>query len=149
MKDISYIELTERFQHPVARVWQALTDSEIMARWLMPNDFRLEIGHEFTFRGPPIPAVGHDGIARCRVLDFAPERFLTISFASDGGSRLESTVTWTLLPDEGGTRVTLLHHGFDPDNPVHQLSRRMMSGGWPGVLRRLGVEAGAPHWASE
>jgi len=142
-RDGTFIRLSERFPHERSRVWRALTDPVLLARWLMPNDFRLELGHEFTFEGPPIPAVGHDGIAYCRVLDFEPERFLTISFGSRGASQLASTITWTLTSQpDGGTEVTLLHHGFDPDNPMHQLSRRTMGSGWPAVLRGLGRVAG-------
>lgn len=136
------IELSERFPHSPARVWRALTDPEKIARWLMPNDFRLEVGHEFTLKSPPIPAVGHDGVAYCRVVDFQKERFLTFSFAGRGPSQLESTITWTLAPDGDGTRVTLLHHGFDPNNSLHQMSHRMMSGGWVRVLSNLGLVAG-------
>ena len=142
MRPDSYIELTERYPHKPARVWRVLTDPELMARWLMPNDFRLERGHAFTFESPPIPKAGHDGIAHCRVLDFEVERFLAISFAGRG-SGLDSTITWTLSPDGEGTRMTFLHHGFDPDNPMHQVSRRMMGSGWPGILRRLGELAGS------
>ncbi|WP_243859508.1 SRPBCC family protein [Amycolatopsis arida] len=49
-----------------------------------------------------------------------------------------TTVTWNLQPEGRGTRMVLEHTGFDPDNPTHQLSRRIMNGGWRShVLRRL------------
>ena len=142
MNDQTSILLTEHFPHAVGKVWRALTVPELLARWLMPNDFRLELGHEFTFESPPIPAAGHDGVAYCKVLDFEVERFLTISFGSQGESKLDSTITWTLTPDATGTKVTFLHHGFEASNPLHQLSRKMMGSGWPGILRRWGKIAG-------
>lgn len=147
MKPGTYIHIVETFEHPPARVWRTLTRPDLMAKWLMPNDFRLEVGHEFTFRGPPIPRVGHDGTAHCKVLDFAVERFLTISFKGSGPQSLDSTITWTLEPKGSGTQVSLLHHGFDPDNPFHRESHRLMSSGWPGVLRGLGELAGSEEAA--
>jgi uncharacterized protein YndB with AHSA1/START domain len=44
------IEVDEFLSQPPGRVWQALTDSALLARWLMPNDFKPVIGHAFTFR---------------------------------------------------------------------------------------------------
>ena len=33
------IEIDRTYPHPRERVWRALTDPELLARWLMPNDF--------------------------------------------------------------------------------------------------------------
>src|SRR5262249_37620569 len=60
------IRLDEFLAHPPARVWRALTDPDLLARWLMPNDFRPAAGHRFTFRTDPRP--GFDGIVHCEVL---------------------------------------------------------------------------------
>ena len=38
-----------------AKVWRALTEPELVAAWLMPNDLRAEVGHRFTFRAQPMP----------------------------------------------------------------------------------------------
>jgi uncharacterized protein YndB with AHSA1/START domain len=39
---------------PADRVWRALTDPDLIARWLMPNDFKLEAGHRFAIDSDPI-----------------------------------------------------------------------------------------------
>jgi uncharacterized protein YndB with AHSA1/START domain len=114
--------------HPPALVWRALTEPELIARWLMPNDFRPVVGHRFTFRTEPVPAGRFDGIVHCEVLDLAPERLLRISWR--GGPDLDTTVTWRLVPEGTGTRLFVEHDGFDPDNPWHQVARRVMGGGW-------------------
>ena len=49
----------EVYPHPIERVWRALTDSEAMTDWLMPNDFEPKIGHKFRFHTKPAP--GFDG----------------------------------------------------------------------------------------
>jgi uncharacterized protein YndB with AHSA1/START domain len=56
------------FPHPPEKVWRALTDPELLACWLMPNDFEPWIGHQFTFRTDPVPVHGFDGIVRCETL---------------------------------------------------------------------------------
>ncbi|MBE0690020.1 MAG: SRPBCC domain-containing protein, partial [Anaerolineae bacterium] len=46
----------ERFYpHPPERVWKALTDPAALASWYMANDFKLEVGHKFTFHTDPGP----------------------------------------------------------------------------------------------
>ena len=72
-EDPRAIRLDEFVAHPPAKVWRALTEPELMARWLMPNDFRLEVGHRFTFTTEPKKAVGFDGIVHCEVLEFEAE----------------------------------------------------------------------------
>ncbi|GGO71461.1 SRPBCC family protein [Nonomuraea cavernae] len=122
------IRLDQFLAHPPAKVWRALTDSGLLTRWLMPNDFRPEVGHRFTFTTQPKKQVGFDGIVHCQVLELEPEKLLRISW-SDGKSA-DWTVTWRLEPEGRGTRLFLDHEGFDPDDELQQLSRRIMGGGW-------------------
>ncbi|MEV5708921.1 SRPBCC domain-containing protein [Actinoallomurus sp. NPDC052274] len=138
------IRVDEFLPHPPAAVWRALTDSDLMARWLMPNDFKLVIGHAFTFQGTPIPQAGFGGTGHGTVLDFTAEKMLRISWcaAPEDPSRLESTVTFTLQPEGTGTRLFLVHDGFDPDDPYQVMARRFMGGGWPGVAARIGEVIG-------
>ena len=113
--------------HSPGRVWHALTDSDMMARWLMPNDFKLEIGHRFTFHTTPIPAADFDGIVYSEVVDFEPERRLMIRWAN---RILDTTVTWRLVPEGRGTRLFVEHAGFDLDDEAQAFAFRNMSSGW-------------------
>lgn len=133
------IAIDQFFPYPPAQVWRALTDPELLARWLMSNDFRLEVGHRFTFKGTPVPKVNFSGLVQCEVLSFEVERNLSYSWADFSGENdLHSTVTWRLEPEEQGTHLFLEHEGFDPANPLLQLSYQIMSGGWLRLLRQLG-----------
>ncbi|NUT50399.1 MAG: SRPBCC domain-containing protein [Saccharothrix sp.] len=138
-EDLTTITVDQFLPHPPERVWRVLTEPELMARWLMPNDFRLRVGHRFTLRGAPIEQVNFSGTVACEVLDVRPRELLSISWRdADGENPLDSTVTWRLHPEGRGTRLLVEHTGFDPDNPTQQLSRRIMDGGWRShVLRRL------------
>ena len=122
------IRLDQYLAHPPAKVWRALTEPGLVARWLMPNDFRPEVGHRFTFTGTPVKQVGFDGIVYCQVLEIEPEKLLKLSWSDH--KTADFTVTWRLLPEGRGTRLFLDHEGFDPDDERHQLSRRIMDGGW-------------------
>ncbi|WP_084957684.1 SRPBCC family protein [Thermoactinospora rubra] len=121
------IEVDEFLPHPPAKVWRALTDPDLLARWLMPNDFKPVAGHRFTFTAEPIPAVGFDGVIHCEVLEIEQERRLSIRWGDDA---LDTVVTWTLVPEGRGTRLFLVHDGFDLDDPVHAFAFRNMGRGW-------------------
>jgi uncharacterized protein YndB with AHSA1/START domain len=137
------IEVDEFMPHPPAKVWRALTEPDLLARWMMPNDFKPVAGHRFTFTAKPIPAIGFDGTIACQVLDIEERSLLRISWAGGG---LDTTVTWRLVPEGRGTRVFVEHAGFDLDDPVNAYAFRGMGSGWrSGVIRSLlGVLAEMP-----
>jgi uncharacterized protein YndB with AHSA1/START domain len=135
------IAVDQYLPHPPGRVWRALTDPDLLARWLMPNDFAPVVGHRFTFHTTPRPADGFDGVVHCEVLDLEPERLLRLAWR---GGRLDTTVTWTLRAEGRGTRLLLEHAGFDPDDPFQRQAYTIMGGGWrSGVLRALARELSA------
>ena len=84
------IETDAFLAHPPARVWRVLTDPDLLASWLMPNDLRAEVGHRFTFPTDPLPGQGFDGIVHCQVLALEQPRLLRISWVAGG---IDTTVT--------------------------------------------------------
>ncbi|MFL6446850.1 MAG: SRPBCC family protein [Bryobacteraceae bacterium] len=96
--------------HPPEKVWRALTESPLVAQWLLKNDFELVVGRKFQFRSEPMPK--WDGVIDCEVLVVEPLKRLSYSWGSLG---LDSVVLWTLTPAEGGTHVRMEHSGFRPD----------------------------------
>lgn len=134
--DARGIYLDTFLPHPPGKVWRALTEPDLIARWLMPNDFKLKVGHRFTFQGRPMPAAGFSGVGHSEVLEFEPEKMLRLAWraAPEDPSTLDSTVTFTLEPEGHGTRLFLAHEGFDPDNTYQEASRRIMGGGWPDAV---------------
>ena len=96
-------------------VWEYLTNAELMALWLMKNDFQPVIGHEFTFRTNPAPSLDFDGIVYCRVLDIVPFKKLSYSWKlgpGDGTINVDSVVNWELQPKDTGTELLLDHGDF-------------------------------------
>ena len=123
------IRAEQLLAHPPARVWRALTEPELLSRWLMPTTFRAELGARFTFD------TGKWGLVEGEVLALEPERLLRISWKNPA---LDTTVTWRLQPEGEGTRLFLEHDGFDLDQPMQRFAFESMGGGWSGpVAARL------------
>lgn len=131
------IEVDQFLPQPPGRVWQALTDPALLARWLMPNDFKPVVGHAFTFRTEPVPQHGFDGIVHCEVLDLEPPRLMRFSWRS---AILDTVVSWSLVPEGTGTRLLITHDGFDDADPGQRTTMGILGGGWRGhLVRRLGT----------
>jgi uncharacterized protein YndB with AHSA1/START domain len=93
---------------PRDKVWRALTERELLAAWLLPNDIRPEVGAKFQLE----PAT------ECEILAADPGR--TLSWrqrepADAGAPRylVESVVSFELadLPG-GGTHLRVVHDQF-------------------------------------
>jgi uncharacterized protein YndB with AHSA1/START domain len=93
--------------HSPEKVWRALTQGRLIEQWLMTNDFQPVVGHRFNFRAAPAP--GWNGVIDCEVLVVEPHARLAYSWGTMG---MESVVTWTLTPTEGGTHLRMEQSGF-------------------------------------
>jgi uncharacterized protein YndB with AHSA1/START domain len=121
------------YPFPVERVWKALTDPAELAAWLMPNNFRAEVGHRFRMEAPI-----RGGGFECEVLEVNPPRRLAYIWL--GGPLKHTVVSWTLTPQEGGTRLHLHHHGFREDDPAEIEFRGELDQGWES-LKLTGLAA--------
>lgn len=115
------IEVDEFLPYPPARVWKALTSRDLIAAWMVPNDFELRVGHRFTLD------MQNWGITSCEVLAFEPCVMLQYSWRN---GPLDTVVTWRLVAEGTGTRLLLEHRGFDLDHPVQRFAFENMQGGW-------------------
>ena len=132
----TYTIRTDHFlPYTMAQVWKVLTDPALIAKWLMPNDFQLEVGHQFNFNTAPIAPVQFGGTVYCEVLDFEVERSLRYSWIDRGEENgLHSVVSWRLEPEGDGTRLSLEHEGFDANHPLQLKGYQMMSQGWKRIV---------------
>jgi len=106
------------FPHPAETVWEYLTKPELMAQWLMKNDFQPVVGHDFQFKTDPKPNINFDGIFYCKVLEIIPFKKLSYSWRSGPGGgviTLDSVVIWKLERRDNGTEVFLEHSGFEKE----------------------------------
>jgi uncharacterized protein YndB with AHSA1/START domain len=98
------------FPHPPAKLWRALTESPLVAQWLMNNDFEPVVGRRFQLQAEPVP--NWNGVIDCEVLIVEPLKRLSYSWSTLG---LGSVVLFTLAPADGGTHLRMEHSGFAPD----------------------------------
>ena len=99
--------------HRPERVWEAFTDPVALEAWKAPNDFKPEVGHEFTFRLPPSP--GDDGIGYCRVVELEAPSLLVYTWR--GGPYPDTEVRYEFIAERSGTRLRFRHSGFDLNDP--------------------------------
>ncbi|WCR28410.1 SRPBCC domain-containing protein [Paenibacillus thiaminolyticus] len=95
------LPLDFQFTASIEKVWSALTDSSKLAKWIMENDFKPEVGHRFQFRTQPTE--WWNGIIEGEVLIVDAPHRLSYTWASGGEKH---TVTWT-LQDLGDGKVNL------------------------------------------
>ncbi len=142
------IVVDEVFPHTPETIWKTLTSGEVMGRWvgMVPTGFEPVKGNRFTYQ--TTPAGKWDGTIQCEVLEIIPcERFAySWMGGNDGnvgyGSKLDTLVTFTLEKVDGGTRLRLVHSGFEL--PRNETAYRNMSGGWTQVVPRI-AEISAEH----
>jgi uncharacterized protein YndB with AHSA1/START domain len=127
------IVLEVEYPHPIERVWRALTDAKALGRWLMPNDFVPEVGHEFSFRTTPDQM--WNGVVQCRVLELDAPHRLAFTWRGDNG-RIDTVVTFTLTYAAGGTRLRLEQSGFAATGPQGLTIRDILASGWNSKLLR-------------
>jgi Activator of Hsp90 ATPase homolog 1-like protein len=110
------IKHTWFFAHPTDVIWEYLTRSDLIGQWLMVNDFKPIVGHQFTFRSEACHPMAFDGNVYWEIT-------------------LDSVVVWSLQPKNGGTELILEHTGFTEPNNL--LDYQTMEPGWKGHVNRI------------
>lgn len=117
------------YDHPIERVWRAITDSQAIAQWLMKNDFEPRVGHKFQLRAKPVG--GWDGIVNGEVLECQPPRRLVYTWKSNV---IDTRLSITLEPAGNGTRLVLEHTGFAGLKGI--MTSFFLGSGWKGIVRK-------------
>lgn len=95
---------------PIERVWEYLVDKDKLASWMMKVDSPPAPGQ--TFRFVSEPQEKWDGVIVCRVKEMDPPRKFVFGWEHNviGG---ETVVSITLEAEGSGTRLTLVHDGWE------------------------------------
>lgn len=124
------ITLERLYPYSIEKVWEAIATSEALAEWLMPNSFKLEQGHEFTFQTKPQP--GFDGIVRCKVIAFEVPTKLQYTWQG-GPLKKPTTITFELQATPEGTLLRLRQSGFEGFINKY-IVRFILGNGWKQLL---------------
>lgn len=125
------ITIEKTYPYSPEEVWDALTDVEQLGEWLMPSNFKPQVGHSFQFH---YSMDGKTGSLDCKVLEVRKPNRLSYSwawgtndpmFGQGGGGN--TTVTYIVEPVPGGSKLRLEHSGFGDANAM---AFQMLSGGW-------------------
>lgn len=123
------IRKTVVFEAPLQKVWDTVSTSEGMAAWFMPNDFKLESGHEFHLQSP-------FGPSPCKVIEIDAPHHLSFTWDTDGW-----VVSFILKELDGKTEFTLIHEGWKQadtilpkPNEKSSIIRDRMAFGWEQIV---------------
>ncbi|ADY51482.1 Activator of Hsp90 ATPase 1 family protein [Pseudopedobacter saltans DSM 12145] len=115
------------------KVWNALTDSNMLGSWFMQNDIKPELGYHFTFRMKP--QKGWDGITHCEIIALEPKKHLAYTYRGEATgekalacagihsgtadnltkgifAQLNTILSFSLEPACGGTLLNMEHSGY-------------------------------------
>jgi len=97
-----------QFKSPINKVWDALTNSDTLAQWVMENNFKPIVGYKCQFRNVEI-----DLIVDSEVL--VVDKPYKLSYTWVGGP-IDTIVTWTLKEENGTTYLHLEQTGFETED---------------------------------
>ncbi|WP_225434247.1 SRPBCC family protein [Peribacillus tepidiphilus] len=125
LETLQDIKQTVIFDAPIHKVWNAVSTSEGIASWFMPNDFESKVGHEFHLQSP-------FGPSPCKVLEIDEPNRLSFSWDTEGW-----IVSFILRELGDKTEFTFIHSGWkNPDtilpkaNEKSSVIRGRMENGW-------------------
>ncbi|ANB56605.1 hypothetical protein GFC29_617 [Anoxybacillus sp. B7M1] len=105
---MAHLSLEFQFESSIEKVWHALTNSDMLAKWVMENDFKPIVGHKCQFRNEQINLV-----VNCEVL--VVEEPYKLSYTWVGGP-INTVVTWTLKQEGDITYLHLEQTGFEQED---------------------------------
>ena len=97
------------FNQSPQEVWAYLTRPELLEQWLTKTDFQPIVGHKFSFFDKSGKVIS------CQVLGVNPPVHLSYSwqaYSAQTKQPFDSKVVWTLVPEQSGTELQLVHNGF-------------------------------------
>lgn len=125
MADLS---LDFQFKSSINKVWNALTNSETLALWVMENNFKPIVGYKCQFRNEAIGLV-----VESEVLEVDEPTKLSYTWV---GGPINTIVTWTLKQEGETTHLHLEHSGFEQEN---QAAFNGAKYGWASMVVKLNI----------
>jgi uncharacterized protein YndB with AHSA1/START domain len=122
MADIS---LDFQFTSSINTVWNSLTNSDTLAKWVMDNNFKPIVGHKCQFTNAQ-----WNLIVDCEVLVVDEPNKLSYTWI---GGPINTIVTWTLKEEDGITHLHLEQTGFEKEDQAYNGAKY----GWASKIEEL------------
>jgi uncharacterized protein YndB with AHSA1/START domain len=125
------IVVTEKLKATVAKVWNAITDKNMMKHWYFDiEEFKPEPGFEFHFTGGEEVKYLH----LCQITEVIPQKKLSYTWSYDGQDA-ETLVTFNLKEDGKHTLIELVHEGVEKLSPYGaDFARENFIKGWNYII---------------
>lgn len=121
------------FPHPIEKVWKAITENSQVSQWLVPTDFKAEVGFEFTIKDPKEECNMVKGVVR-----EASPYTLIYTWIDQQWQDIHTVVQWDLEEHENGTQVSMKHIGIaEYPGKTASLQFDNFSGGWQRCFSQL------------
>ena len=128
---IAPIDLALETGADVETAWRVLTDPELVTLWFTDASRLGSVGSRYRLD------FGDGSVVAGEVLAVEPGRSFAFAWAwEDGGPAEVTRVTWTVEPHLGGSRVSLVHDGWD-EAGLDSTARDNHEGYWTGYLDDL------------
>ena len=131
MKDV--ITKEALFNHPIDKVWKAITIAEEISTWFIKADFKAEKGYQYTFTA----SEEHGCVPITGVIKHANPYTLVYTWIVEN-TNVETTVKWELKFTENGMKLFLEHSGIS--NYGGETAIAMFNsfyGGWTNCITEL------------
>jgi len=132
------LSIVRKFDATTAKVWRAITEPEMLRKWMAPSDAftvpvaeaELRVGgrYHIVMNAPDGQVHDVSGVYR----EIVPNRKLVYTWAWKTTPERESVVTIELRAAGNGTELTLRHEQFADEE-----ARNHHEQGWNGCLARL------------
>lgn len=131
MKDVITKEAI--FNHPIDKVWNAISIAEEISTWFIKADFKAEKGYQYKFT-----ATEDKGCLEITGEIKESNPYTLVYTWIVANTDVETTVSWALESTENGTKLLLEHSGIS--NYAGETAIVMFesfSGGWTNCVDQL------------
>ncbi|WP_435625658.1 SRPBCC family protein [Flagellimonas sp.] len=131
MKDV--ITKTQVLNHPINKVWDAISKAEELSTWFIAADFKAEVGYHYTFTSDE-----KEGCEPILGVVQKADPYTLIYTWEVKGTQVETTVKWELEDLGGKTKLYLEHSGIS--QYAGETAIKMYSdfnGGWDNCISLL------------
>ena len=131
------LEKTQWFAHSIDKVWKAITETEQVSKWLVPTDFKAEVGSSYTLKNPKDDC----NMVTGKVLEADPYK-LVYSWINETCKEVVTLITWNLVEEKlKGLPARIVQHEYDHldgtliTDHLNPMRRRLLHG----KLRDIGL----------